>query len=177
MCATGGRGQGACLPGPCALPRLPPISGSPVLGRGADSLPCPTVLRGNQNLSNQVIFRPFPERTSIKVPRRNARGPRARVPQGLCPQQVAPHSVETGNERGLSFLGQGFFRDSPQNKATGIHKVLTMHFLGGLIAGTQEEGTHCLCPRWGVLRQRPPTSRLRTSTGPGLLGTGRQSRR
>lgn len=70
LCATGEWGQGVSLPGHCALPRPPPVLGE----EGVGSLPCPIVLRGNKILSNQkVILRPFPARTSIKVPRRIVR--------------------------------------------------------------------------------------------------------
>lgn len=47
-------------------------------------------------------------------------------------------------KRGSAFWARAFLV-IPQNKATGIHKVLTTHFLGGLIPGVQEEGTRYLC--------------------------------
>lgn len=74
MCATGEWGQGAFSQDTVLCPGPHPVSGNPVQGGEAGSLLHPIVLRGNEGLSNQkVILRPFPERTSIKVPRRIVR--------------------------------------------------------------------------------------------------------
>lgn len=144
LCATGEWGQGAFSQDTVLCPDAPPTPpGSPVPGGEAGSRPRPMALRGNESLSNQKLaLRPFPERTSPKS-RENLEetesgcsmsSAHCQWPLTACGQEVT---------EGLRFLSQG--PPPPQNKATGKHKALTIHFLGELLPGAQEEGARHLC--------------------------------
>lgn len=84
LCVAGEWGQGDALPGLCALPSPPPVSGSPILGGWVggwlSALPLALKLStvvptgggdrlGVMSLSQQkAVLRPLPARTSSRAP-------------------------------------------------------------------------------------------------------------